>query len=76
MQITCLEMEKARRGMELKSARQRIAQIDSRLDEIEKSKRELLEAMVASGEALPSRLLAGGPKPQPERGSSGFRVRY
>ena len=32
MQITCLEMEKARRDMEHKSASQRIALIDARLE--------------------------------------------
>src|SRR5674476_773806 len=43
MQITCLEMEKARRGMERKSASQRIALIDARLDQIEQAKQDLLQ---------------------------------
>ena len=50
MQITCLEMEKARRGMERKSASQRVALIDARLDQIEKAKQELLQAVAASGQ--------------------------
>src|SRR5664280_2944886 len=47
MQVTCLEMEKARRNMERKSASQRIALIDARLDQIEQAKQEMLQARAA-----------------------------
>ena len=76
MQITCLEMEKARRGMELKSARQRIAAIDARLEQIEKAKQELLEAVAATGEVLPARLPGFASKPEPPRSAGGFKIRY
>ncbi len=45
MQITCLEMEKARRTTERRSASQRIAEIDARMKEIEAEKAELLKRL-------------------------------
>jgi hypothetical protein len=62
MQITCLEMERARRGAERRSANQRIAEIDARMAEIEREKRELLRRIEQRGEP---RLAAGR-----------FKVRY
>ena len=56
MQITCLEMERARRNMERKSASQRVASIDARIQEIEKSKLELLQAVDGSGRSTVARL--------------------
>ena len=76
MQITCLEMEKARRGMERKSASQRIAQIDARLEHIEKSKQELLQAVTASGQPVPGRLPSLDLRPAPRRSAGGFKIRY
>ena len=76
MQITCLEMEKARRGMERKSASQRIALIDARLGQIEKAKQELLQAVTASGQRLPARLPGLELKPTPRRSAGGFKIRY
>ena len=77
MQITCLEMEKARRDMERKSASRRIALIDARLDEIEKAKQDLLQAVATSGQgtsrgACPASSL----KPAPRRSAGGFKIRY
>lgn len=63
MQITCLEMEKARRNMERKSASERIALIDARLEQIEKTKQELLQAVTTSGQG------GGGPRSE-ARGSA------
>ncbi len=74
MQITCLEMEKARRNSERKSASQRIAIIDARLEQIEKAKRDLLQVVSASGPKAPPRLT--GLELRPTRGRSGFRIRY
>ncbi len=70
MQITCLEMEKARRGAERKAASRHIADIDARLREIEKEKVRLLEALdrAAAAEA------AAGTAPR--HAGSGFRIRY
>ncbi len=45
MQITCLEMEKARRAAERRSAGQRIAEIDARMKEIETEKAEILKRL-------------------------------
>ena len=67
MQISCLEMEKARRGVERKSIGERMALIDARLEDIEKAKQELLEAV-----AIPQRAWLDV-KPLPRRG---FKIRY
>jgi hypothetical protein len=76
MQITCLEMEKARRGMERKSASQRVATIDARLAQIEKDKQELLQAATASGQRAPGRLPGLDVRPTPRRSAGGFKIRY
>ena len=76
MQITCLEMEKARRGMERKGASQRIALIDARLDQIEQAKQELFQAVATSGQAAPGRLPGFDLKPAPRRSAGGFKIRY
>jgi len=71
MQITCLEMEKARRNSERQSASSLIADIDTRLREIETEKGRILEALsivaVKSGEVANNKR---GEK------TGGFRVRY
>jgi len=77
MQITCLEMERARRAMERKSASQRIALIDARIEEIERAKQELLRAVAAEGQAAPPTRLPGlEVKPVPRRSTGGFKIRY
>jgi len=60
-------MEKARRGVERKSIGERMALIDARLEDIEKAKQELLEAV-----AIPQRAWLDV-KPLPRRG---FKIRY
>ena len=76
MQITCLEMEKARKGREKVSALQRAETIDGRLRDIEAEKASLLRAL-AEREAAPA---AGAPstasKPTPRRSAGGIRLRY
>ena len=76
MQITCLEMEKARRNMERKSASERVALIDSRIGQIEKAKRELLQAVAASDQGALVSLPGLELRPAPRRSARGFRVRY
>lgn len=84
MQVTCLEMEKARRGAERKSASQRIALIDSRLREIEAAKTELLQRVSGDGGRVakaPTRSAASGMqhlevRPKPKRIGDGFKIRY
>ena len=73
--IASLEMEKVRRGVERKSATHRIEQIDARLGEIEKEKRELLEAIQA-GPKAGARLPGMEVKASPYRRAPGFRIRY
>jgi hypothetical protein len=76
MQISCLEMERARRNKERKAASQRIALIDVRIEEIEKAKQELLQAAAADGQGAGR--LPGGleVKPAPRRSTGGFKIRY
>ena len=76
MQITCLEMERARRDRERKSATQRIMEIDARLGEIDKAKQELLQAVSTNGKGLPAHLPGLDVKPTIRRGSGGFKIRY
>ncbi len=76
MQITCLEMEKARRDMERKSASRRIATIDARLDEIDKAKRDLFQAVATRGQGTTGRLPGLELKPAPRRSAGGFKIRY
>ena len=76
MQITCLEMERARRNMERKSASRRVALIDARIEEIEKAKEALLEAVATSGRIMPKRRTGLELKPTPRCSSSGFKIRY
>lgn len=76
MQITCLEMEKARRDMERKSASRRIALIDARLDEIDKAKQDLFQAVATRGHGTPVDLPGLDLKPAPRRSAGGFKIRY
>ena len=76
MQITCLEMERARRNMERKSASHRVALIDTRIEEIEKSKQDLLLAVATSGRSMPARRTSLELKPTPRCSTGGFKIRY
>jgi len=76
MQITCLEMERVRRNQEKRSASQRIAIIDARLQEVEAEKAVLLQSV---GERKPSDTgcaPAAASNPLPRDGKKGFRLRY
>ena len=76
MQITCLEMEKARRGAERQSAARRVREIDARLTDIEVEKAELLRAVREEESGGPGKRAgirtASSPRPSPE----GFKIRY
>jgi len=76
MQITCLEMEKARRGTERRSASERLAEIDARLREIEIEKTAVLEALSQQGTGGGPRLPGREVWPSPARASSGLKIRY
>lgn len=77
MRVTCLEMEKARRGEEKESAMHRVKSIDARLREIEAEEAALLETISESntGEAVDAPGGAGVPH-QPRPSTSGFNLRY
>ena len=78
MQITCLEMEKARKGRERESALQRMEVIDGRLRDIETEKAALVRALAARAAPpvtapAPTNL---GSRPAPSRTSGGLKLRY
>ena len=84
MQITCLEMEKARRDAERRAASQRVAHIDARLQEIEASKAELLQRVSGGAVSAPKAPARGSAsrmqhlevRPKPKRMGDGFKIRY
>lgn len=76
MKITCLEMEKARRRSERKSANQRIADIDGRLKEIEAEKAALLQVLEGRNGGKPIAVPGFELKPVPRRSTGGFKLRY
>jgi hypothetical protein len=76
MQITCLEMEKARRDSERQSASRRIAEIDARMRDIEAEKAAILKSLSEPGAADGATLRKGATKFLPPRGRGQFKVRY
>jgi hypothetical protein len=76
MQITALEMEKARRCAERASAARRIAEIDARLRDLEKEKTVLLAAVAAPAGRAPGRIPGLEVKQAAPRRLGGFRIRY
>jgi len=77
MQITCLEMEKARKGREKASALQRVESIDGRLRDIETEKAALLHALAERGAAAPvAGTPSAGSRPALRQGAGGVRLRY
>lgn len=79
MQITCLEMEKARKRKERESAQHRLATLDTRLREIEIEKGQLLGALAANG-AHPELVAPGRGASRPTArvasARSAMRLRY
>ncbi len=75
MRISALEMEKARRGMERKSAMERIDQIDARFREIEGEKKVLLGVLCEQDRKS---LLESGSEPEEEpcHSLAGFQIKY
>ena len=72
MQITCLEMEKARKGRERTSALQRLQILNARLQQIESEKGSLLQDLARRNAAAGAN---GNPAPLPST-RRGLRVRY
>jgi hypothetical protein len=69
LRISHIEMEKARKTVESEKARQMMADIAARLEEIEAEKTELLQSMgERSGHPLP--------RTAPPRSTGGFKIKY
>ena len=75
MQITCLEMEKVRKGREKESALKRLQDLDARLDEIEREKAALLHALAERGAAQAATASPDRPLASNGRGA-GLKLRY
>ena len=75
MQVTCLEMEKARRTAERQSATARVAAIDARLAAIEKEKAALLSSAERT-EKNASHRSPGAVRTGPQKAAGGFKFRY
>lgn len=75
MRISALEMEKARRGLERKSAMQRIKDIDARFREIGAEKKALLETLCERDQKV---LMESGrePEEEPRQTLAGFQIKY
>ena len=76
MQITCLEMEKVRKGREKVSALQRVETLNGRLRDIEAEKASLLRALAERGAAPASGAPSTASRPAPPRSGGGIRLRY
>lgn len=75
MRITCLEMEKARRGKERASAARLVEQIETRFREIEAEKDRLLRIVGERAGPRPA-VANSAPASPPRRKSSGLKFRY
>lgn len=77
LKLGCLEMEKERRGKERSSARQRMADIDARLKEIEAEKAAVLQALEGPPNGgRPSGVPGLELKPAARPSTGGFKLRY
>lgn len=70
LRISHIEMEKARKNLESEKARQLMADIAARLQEIEAEKNALLQAVGERG------VDSGAERPGPPKRPRGFRVKY
>jgi len=74
MRLSILEMEKHRRGKEKSSALVRVANIDTRFQDIEKEKMEILKTLV--DQDLDRISGKGGPSVTPKKATGAFKIRY
>jgi hypothetical protein len=80
MQITCLEMEKARKARERASVQARLENLNARLGEIDSEKSSLLRALSERGShpapgAIPTSAISGS-RPASARSAGGLKLRY
>jgi len=76
MEVSCLEMEKARRGSERASASRRIANIDARLKEVEAEKAALLQSVEGRTGDRALKLRGLEVRSAPRRSTGGLKIRY
>lgn len=76
MQITCLEMEKARKGRERASATKRLQDLEERLREIDQQKAALLEALAQRAAAPRSDAVDSVRPHSGQRASGALKLRY
>ncbi len=77
MQITCLEMEKTRKGREREAALQRVQNLDARLGDIELQKASLLRALAERAATPGSREITSESRPACGRtAGGGLKLRY
>jgi hypothetical protein len=79
LRIGCLEMEKARRGVERDSALSRVSTIDARFQDIEAEKAALLERLSESQASHTDSTAPGAnapPKPTSGQRAGRFKFRY
>jgi len=81
MQITCLEMEKVRKGRERAAALQRLEILNARIRDIDNEKASVLRALSAretaqAVEVPNTRLPSLGARSGSTRGAGGMRIRY
>lgn len=74
MRLSVLEMEKHRRGKERSSALARVDNIDSRFQDIEKEKTEILQTLGDQGFVKTSG--QGKPSMAPKSSTGAFKIRY
>ena len=76
MKLSCLEMERFRRGKELESAMHRVNNINARFEEIEREKAAILRGLGAPSGPRRTEGPSGPEKSARRSGKSGFKIRY
>jgi len=76
MNLSCLEMEKFRRGKEKEDALRRIENINSRFRDIETEKGKLLRSMTHPERGRPRPVQDAEPGPVAAPAGQGFKIRY
>jgi len=76
MQITCLEIEKARRTSERRSTGRRVAEIDARLQEIEAEKEAIMRALADRKQGKRPNGAKGESDTRARRAAGPFAIRY
>lgn len=76
LQIACLEIEKARRVTERMTASRRLAELDTRLCEIEAEEAALLQRLADRNKGARVDLPGAGVRLAARRTAGAFRIRY